>query len=349
MFRLNFVRAAELLSVASLLVLAPAALAAPKVLQKESIRSPDKRFMANVESDDVGFMGVIRMRIYHPNGDMAFSVELPQINPEPANLAWIDEDWVACESFLGDRASAFFFVHVPTKRGYMIEIFAPRPDADWMLNYVTNDSVSTAAIHTISRNRSSLFPVLMRDLPTDGPDYYTTEFCEELRDALHAYSDYRKKEKIRNIEFLTTADHRTSVGAVLLATVDQNPEVVYFPMGTTTTVDLLGRTKRQGVSDELRELATGLGAPSFRVMWTDDAGSFEVQHLRDDGSTSGTVMRGKFEGAVDSEFIPDENEPLAADAQERVEEPKPEKTIPAAKGKSSSSKSSASKKPSRSR
>src|SRR5688500_14950666 len=66
-----------------------AAFSAPKVLEPAAISSPSRKYKANVEWEDIGFIGVIRMNIFHPNGDPHFSLELPEISPSPANLMWI--------------------------------------------------------------------------------------------------------------------------------------------------------------------------------------------------------------------------------------------------------------------
>lgn len=325
------------------------ATAAPQLLHKDPIYSPDRKFRANVEWDDVGFIGLIRMKVHNPSGNELFSVELPEINPSPANLAWIDEDWVACESFLGDKGSAFFYVHVPSRRGYLIEIIAPRPDADWVINYATNDSISTAAIHTVSRDRSSLFPVLLRSLPTDGPDYYTRDFCEQLQEAVDAYSAYRKRENIREIEFLSEADYQTSVGAVVLATVDARPHVVYFPIGTTTPQEMLSRVKRQPLARDVETAFGAVGAPRPAVRWRGEGAEFEVFGTDEEGQTTGPRESGSFRNVSDTAYVPDAHETIDSPAQAvKIKEPT-RRPIPAAKGKPPAKKNtSRSKKPGRS-
>ncbi len=324
--------------------------AAPQLLQKDPVRSPDRKFAANVEWDDVGFIGLLRMIITRPDGGPLFSVELPEINPSPANLAWINNDWVACESFLGDKGSAFFYVHIPTRRGYLVEIIAPRPDADWVVNFATNDAVSTAAIHTISRQRSSLFPILLRGLPTEGADYYLTDFCESLRDTVDAYSNFRKRENFRELEFLSAAYYRTSVGAVVLATLDERPHVVYFPIATTAPKEMLSRVKRHPLPTEVEDAFAQIGAPAPRVRWVSDSGEYEIYGTNDDGQSTGPVTRGRFENVQDNDFVPDAEEQIGSPAAAvKISDPD-RKPIPAAKGKAPAKKSntSRSKKPSRS-
>lgn len=319
------------------------ALGTPKVLEPAALPSPDHRCKANVEWEDIGFIGLIRMRIYQPNGDPSFAVELPEINPSPANLMWIDNEWVGCESFLGDKGSGFFYLHVPTKRAYLLEIIAPRPDADWVLSFSTNDNVSTSAIRTISKDRNSLFPVLMRDLPTEGPDYFTADFCNELREAVDDYTDYRKRQKIRTMEALSTPDVRTSVGALAVFAVDDKPSAVYFPTGTTTTAQMLERTQIKPLPRPVQELLTGTGAPQPQAKWTDNSGNFVVQAADLDKPTSiTTLLRDKFEGVHDEPWI--EPEPAETPAVS-VTESKQKKPIPAAKGKPS--RTSSKKRPSR--
>ncbi|MGI8908726.1 MAG: hypothetical protein ACR2IE_19820 [Candidatus Sumerlaeaceae bacterium] len=338
---------------AVLLPVSPAA-ATPKVLEPAAIASPGRQHKANVEWEDIGFIGVIRMNLFHPNGDPHFSVELPEINPSPANLIWIDEEWIACESFIGDNGSGFFYVHVPTRRGYLIDIIAPRPDADWVFNFSTTDSVSTAAIRTVSKDRDSLFPILLRDLPTEGPDYFTTEFCNELREAVDGYTAYRKKEILRTVEFLSGVDIRTSAGAITVASFDNVPSVAYFPLGTTTTAEMLQRFQRQPLPDEAQKLLNGVGAPVPRVRWVDDRGSFRVDAVSADDPTSVIeLMAARFDDVHDKPYQASEEPQTELEVTTEPESKKREakKPIPAAKGKPSRSKSSSksAKKPSRAR
>jgi hypothetical protein len=317
----------------------------PKVLEPSALSSPSRRCKANVEWEDIGFIGVIRMNLYHPNGDPWFSVELPEINPSPANLMWIDDEWIGCESFLGDRGSGFFYVHVPTQRGYLVDIIAPRPDADWVLNFSTNDRISTSSIRTISRDRDSLFPILLRDLPTEGPDYFTTDFCNDVRDAVDAYTSWRKKEKIRDMEFLGEADLRTSVGVLTVATIDQVPSAVYFPAGTTTTADMLDRVRHMPLPAAAQHLLLGVDAPIPRPKWTDNKGAFVIEAVDTDTPTSVTIlMNGKFDNVHDEPYVRTVGSAVVVDVTSSSAE-KPKKPIPAAKDKPPRSKSS--KRPSR--
>ena len=324
-------------------------LATPKVLEPSALASPNHHYKANVEWEDIGFIGVIRMNLYHPNGDPYFSVELPEINPSPANLIWINDDWIACESFLGDRGSGFFYVHVPTQRGYLVDIIAPRPDADWVLNFSTNDRVSTAAIRTLSQDRDSVFPILMRDLPTEGPDYFTSDFCDDLREEVEAYTAWRKQQKISVLEVLSPADIRTSSGAVVVGTVDNIPNAIYFPAGTTGTAEMLERCQRKPLPEEAQRLLTGLDAPAVRVKWTDDKGGFRVEAVdADNASSTSVLMNDKFDHVHDEPFVRSEQGTGTVEITNATVE-KVTKPIPAAKGKPSRSKTTSKKKPSRSR
>jgi hypothetical protein len=333
----------------ALLMIASSAWPTTKVLQQAALASPHKRYAANVEWDDTGFIGFLRMRIYLPNGDPYFSVDLPEINPSPANLMWIDEEWVACESFIGDRGSGFCYVHVPSRRGYLIEIIAPRPDVDWVVNYSTNDVVSSAAIRSLCKDRDSLFPILLRDLPTEGPDYFTSEFCNTLREAVDAYSAFRAKEKIKTLELLSDADIRTTVGAIAIASADNVPSVIYFPTGTTTPREMLERSRRERLPETAQRLLNGVDPPIPKAKWMDDRGSFIVEATDADNATSVSVlMRGKFEDAHDELYTGGAERVSAISITESgTQMPSARKPIPAAKGKPPRRTGTSSKRPSR--
>ena len=320
---------------------------AARVLETRPVPSPDKRFLANVEWDDVGFIGLLRMRVYLPNGDPYVTVELPEINPSPANLAWLNDEWVSCESFIGDRGSGFFYVHVPSKRAYLIEIVAPKPESDWILSFTTNDSVSSAAIRTISRGRDSLFPILLRDLPTDGADYFDAEFAENLRASVDQFSQYRKQAKFRKFELLSDADIHTSVGAVTVANFDGQADVVYFPAGTTTPLEMLAKVKRQPLSAASQLLINGINPPTPEPRWKDASGAFQIRGTyRDESTAPLMLMTGEFLNVSDHPFTPPVEEETSVSSTKgkgKVEDAKGKKPSPSAKGKSAAS----SKSPSR--
>lgn len=281
------------------LMLAWAAVAGADVarLEAKPLSSPDGTYSANVEWDNQGFMGFLRMRIYSGDGDLLLTVELPEINPNPANLLWLDEEWVACESFLGTRGSGFFYVHVPTKRGYLVDIVAPGEKSDWLLNFTSNDRISTASIETISRDQSSLFPILMRELPMDGADYFTVEFAMALRAAVDSYLIFRRENKFREMEFVGKPTIREGVGALTLANVDNHPHMIYFPANTTTTQQMLQRTRLVKLDSERMSTEPAM------IRWKSDAGDWEIFRGSTDGMTSATVLfNGKVENAIDPPF-----------------------------------------------
>lgn len=277
--------------------------AAPQLLLKVPLESPGEDYSANVEWDDAGFIGRIRMHIYTRGEKPTKTVELPQIKPLPANLIWITNEWVACESFVAERGAAFFYVHVPRGKGYMIEIFAPEAEGDWLVSYTTNDSVSSDTIGTISRGHSSLFPILLRDLPEDGLAYLSADFPYLLADAVDSFTEWRKREKFREIKFLTSIAEKPALGRLVIASTDDTAEIIYFPQGTTTTREMLALTQRQPLPDSIQRIINGIDPPALNIEWTGDVGDFHVTGKWEDGTTTKTeLVTGRFEGVSDSVY-----------------------------------------------
>lgn len=277
--------------------------AAPQLLLELPLESPGEDYSANVEWDEAGFIGRIRMHIYTRGEKPTKTVELPQIKPLPANLIWITNEWVACESFVAERGAAFFYMHVPRGKGYMIEIFAPEADGDWLISYTTNDSVSSGTIDTISRSHSSLFPILLRDLPQDGLSYLSADFPYLLADAVDSFAEWRKRERFTEMKFLTPIAEKSDLGRLVVASTDGTAEIIYFPQGTTTTREMLALTQRQPLPESVQRIINGIDPPAINIEWTSDTGDFHVTGKWEDGITTETeLITGRFEGVSDSVY-----------------------------------------------
>lgn len=324
--------------------------AAPESLEARPVSSPDGRYGANVEWEDAGFIGIIRMRIFQSNGDPYLRIELPEINPSPANLMWINEEWVGCESFLGDRGSGFFFVHVPTRRGYLIDIVAPENSNDWLVNVATNDNISSESIRTYTVGRNALFPILLRDLPTDGAEYFTEEFAERLREAVDAFSRHRAKAGYKTIELVSPVDVQTSTGAVAVADIDEVPKLVYFPVGTTSTQAMLSRTRRIDLPEEAVQVLTGLDPPTPVASWTNARGGYQVLATSADASSTAPqeLTSGTLEGVWDEPYVADTPAIEEVVIEDAAPEPAKKSSRPVKSSRKGATSKRNSKKPSRS-
>jgi hypothetical protein len=325
------IRTALAMAAAMLLALAPCShlVAKPQTLADKPIDSPTGEFWVNLEWEDVGFIGILRMKVFGRSGELLRTIEVPEISPDPANLSWIDNEWVGCESYLGTNGSGFFYVHAPSGRGYLVEIVASRPREDWVFSVATSDPLSSAAISTISRGRSSLFPILLRNAPENEAEYFMPDFCRQLSVAADAYNDFRRRNHIVEIEFLSDADIRSDLGAVCVASVDDHMEVLYFPAGAPTPQDMLSRAKRQRLPSSVGQLLDAPNAPEPTVRWL-QGGEYVVEGAPADGNPTTTspatmvLARGKFEGVTDVP-MPTPTPPPAA--KEKSEKGKKSKKI----------------------
>ncbi len=276
--------------------------AAPQQLLKVPLESPDSSYSANVEWDTAGFIGRIRMLVDSPGKTSV--VELPQIKPSPANLTWITNEWVACESFVAENGAAFFYMDVLREKAYLIEIFAPDDEkSDWLISFTTNDSVSSDTIQTLSIGHSTLFPILLRNLPDEGLSYLSPDFPFLLSDAVDTFVEWRKREQFVEMKFLTDMSISPKTGCLVIASVDDVAEIVYFPQGTTTTREMLALTRRQALPGSVQKIIKGIDPPTLDIKWTDDQGQFQVLASWEDDTTTVTeLVTGRFEGVSDSPY-----------------------------------------------
>lgn len=277
--------------------------AAPQMLLKDPLESPYGKYAANVQWDAAGYIGRIRMLVYG-SGEKPIAVgELPQIKPSPANLTWISEDWFACESFVAESGASFCYMNVPRKRAYMIEIFAPKDDGDWLISYSSSAAKSNDSIQTISSGHSSLFPILLRDLPDSGLGYLSADFPILLSDAVDSFVEWRTKQGFKEMKFLSKVGENPKLGRLLIASFDEQVDMVYFPQGTTSTREMLALTKRKALPDDVQKMMNGINPPTLSIDWTDDKGGFHVLAHRDDQTTGPTeLVAGRLEGISDSKY-----------------------------------------------
>ena len=343
-----------LVLIGTIVMFACRAYPAPQALMETAVESPHLTYAANVEWDDAGFIGRIKMLIYTRGVNPTATVELPQMNPSPANLTWINEVWVACESFIAEQGAAFFYMDVPRSKGYLIEIMAPEEREDWIISFTTNDSISSDSVSVLSSGRSSLFPILMRDLPENGDAYVTTDFAFLLADAVDGFTQWRKNQKFKNLSFISKPAESEKLGQLVLGDFDGSAEIIYYPQGTTTTREMLALTKRQKLPETVQNIIVGIDPPDVSVKWTDDNGGFQVVASRDNASSTTVLVEGKFEGVKDKAYagpgidkliiIPDRS-------NEEAKAPEPAKSS-SSKSKSKSKpapKTSSKKRPSRSK
>lgn len=279
---------------------------APRTLLPEPLRSPDRQFAANVQWDDAGFVGVLSMQVFSGSGKLLRTVEVPEINPSPANLLWLDDEWVACDSFIGHNGSGFFYVHAPTGKGYLLEIVAPSPDTDWIFSAASNDPISSGTVSNISRGRMSLFPIQLRNVPDREAAFFSAEFVREVTVAIETYNAYRKQRGIRHVEILSDADIRTQYGAIFVAQVDGRAEVVYFPAGAETPVEMFNRVKRYPLPANIQAMLKQSPPPDLRARWLKD-GEFVVESFTlpagpVSSAASTPVAKGRLENVTDKPF-----------------------------------------------
>lgn len=272
--------------------------AAPRTLYATPVLSPDRTRSANVQWDDAGFMGVITVRVYDTSGTLMHAVSLPEIDPSPVDLLWIDENWVAVESHLGERATGYFYVDARSGRGYLMEIFALASDEEWEFSVATNDALSSKPVTTVAHGRSSLFPVLLRDAPWESHDYFRPDLPARLASATNAFLEYRKRSGFRQLEVLCEGEVNSELGAVALARFDNCPEVVCFPVSTTVPLEMLSRVQRHPVEIPVLQALERGNETRVRVRWDPSAdGSYVVEGVSgwaEDQLTTRVLMRGRF-------------------------------------------------------
>lgn len=279
--------------------------AAPHTLFSRPVSSPDRTRMANVQWDDTGFMGRISIQILDAQERLIHNVELPEINPAPSDLLWLDDEWVMVESALGPQASGLFYAHAPSGRGFLLEIVT-RSDAEWDFLVSTNDLVCSASIYNASIGRSCLFPILLHDIPDDASAYFRPPFPAALARASLAFCDYRRESGFLELEIVSDTCVRSDLGALLLARFDQEPELVYYPTGTTIPAEMFSRVQRIPVNDEVRDALECPEDIKVVVRWGEArVGDFVIEGVSSSSPpTTTTLMRGHLDGISNAPLPP---------------------------------------------
>lgn len=328
---------------------------ASQLLEETAKPSPEKSLSANVEWDDVGFLGRIGMTIYDPEGNPKFKTMLPQIKPSPANLTWINEDWVVCESILGEKGSAFYYTHIPSKKAYLIEIFAPEKSQSWMINFSSTHHETTRTLPVLTNGRNALFPILLRELPEDGIDYFTPEFALLLEDAVNSFNDWAKKNKLIKFDFLPVQDYHQDIGSIMLTLWDDKPAVTYFPGGTTTTREMLAESQIHFLPKEISGAIKTWELNNVSLKWKGTTGEFVL--AADEKFSSNSVAakpfyQGSFDGVSDTTYLGPSVEQLIAAAyqsekthDEKLNAKSPLKLTPQKKSPPAPRKATSKKKP----
>lgn len=279
--------------------------ALPQRLTPNPVPSPDKSLQASIEWEDVGYIGLLRIIIYDAKGQITRKVEMPEISPEPISLVWVNNEWVGSESFVGEHGGGFFYVNATNGRGYLLEIVEPRPGTDWVFTVTSNSAISTATVSNISRGQSSLFPILLRDAPRSQTDYMNPAFVTRFAHAVDVYNEFRRVNKIHEIDLISDADIRPELGAIFLGSVDDVPQVIYFPAGAPVPEALLSKVQRQKLPDDMAAKLASPDAPDVAVRWL-EGGEYvlEQKPAGEKANTSGTILlKSRFENVSDTPYV----------------------------------------------
>ncbi|MCX7625233.1 MAG: hypothetical protein N2Z21_03360 [Candidatus Sumerlaeaceae bacterium] len=214
--------------------------------------SPNGEYAANVEWESLGQVGALRMVVYAKDKRLRGTVEVPQVRPDPADLTWLNERWVMCESFLGERASGFFYVDAKELRGYLLEIFAVRSSGAWDFDVTYADRETSMSVSAISSGRSCLFPIVLGPLPETEDAYFTLEFCERFAAAVHACLDWKRKQNIESLDFIGEPALRPGIGGLSACFVGKEPAVIWFPLSSLSCTEVLNSCRIIRLDPSLR-------------------------------------------------------------------------------------------------
>lgn len=275
--------------------------AAPRTLYNEPIPSPSREHFANAWWDDTGFIGRIGIRVYNTSGTLLHDVELPEIAPALTDLLWINDDWVAAESTLGEQGTGYFYVHVPTGDGFLLEMVTLRADEEWEFSFALNDSVSSAALPNAAVGRFLLFPLLVPDLPTTSTGFFRPEFPPRLAEAANAFRNFRRCSGFRELQILAGPDIHPDQGALLLVRFDEEPRLVHIPMDTTAPARMLSRVRLEPLNEAVLQALECPEDMDLQVRWNDSpSGGYVVEAVtvREEENTPRSplpLMRGRME------------------------------------------------------
>ncbi|MGC8739885.1 MAG: hypothetical protein ACP5QZ_12690 [Candidatus Sumerlaeaceae bacterium] len=265
-------------------------------------RSPDGKLGANVEWETLGQVGVLRIKIFDANDRVVGSIEVPQVRPDPADLTWLDQRWVMCESFLGERASGFYYVDALSMRGYLLEIYALQGKPNWDFDVTYADRETSFSVSNVSIGRTCLFPVVLGALPVQEDQYFRLEFCQRFVAAVDAYRLWLREEKWRTFDVFGEAAIRSGTGGLALCSHDGQLALVYFSLRAEEPLKILKAARLLPLP---AELAAKLASDKTNVVvaWEEN-GRFTVRRrtagdLLTTGSRESVLYSGTVEGATD--------------------------------------------------
>jgi hypothetical protein len=271
-------------------------------LLSEPEPSPDGERAANVEWESLSQVGCLRIKIYSKARQILGSVEVPQIRPDPGELEWIDNRWVVCESFLGERASAFFYVDALELRGYLLEIFALREGSDWDFDVRYVDSGTTLTVSNISRGQACLFPIVLGVVPSSEEAYFSPEFCQKFVKAVDEYRQWLRKRSISNFTLVGRADVRPGLGGIAAALSNGHPTLLWFPLGSRVPADVLATARLVPLSDTLtNEFLVHSRGIEARWLGQENASTWRYvinRRAADDDATSPSAPRTLWQGQL---------------------------------------------------
>lgn len=284
--------------------------------------SPSGKMSANVEWESLGQVGVVRVLLYEGADKLVGKVEVPQVRPNPGELRWIDDAWVVCESFLGDRASGFLYVEAKSRRAYLLEIYAFQVGAPWHFDVAYQDAQTSLAVSCASAGRACFFPIHLREAPLGEEDYFTAEFRRRFTSAVDEFLAWKRTQGIRSLEIVGSPAIRSGVGGLAICLIDGRPELVYFPLYAASTADMLARVRRLNLDGAVSR-AVLTTSRNLRVTW-ETTGTYAIRMVpaRQDASTTGIrqgqewVLQGTIPRAGEPPVtIPIDTEPQLSSAE----------------------------------
>jgi hypothetical protein len=214
-------------------------LCAAEQLLPAPLASPDGKRAANVEWESLSQVGALRMLLYGADKRLAGSVEVPEVRPDPGDLTWLDNRWVMCESFLGERASAFFYVDAQERRGYLLEIYAVRARAPWEFDVAYSDPRTSFTVGNAAVGRTCLFPIVLGAVPVAEEDYFSLAFCQKFTAAVDSFREWKKAHGWTNFDVVGEPAIRSGTGGLVVCLIDNVPKLVYFHLSGQSPRDVL--------------------------------------------------------------------------------------------------------------
>lgn len=264
---------------------------------------PDGKLAANVEWETLGQVGVLRMKIFDASARSVGKVEVPQVRPEPADLTWLDNRWVMCESFMGERASGFFYVDAQSLRGYLLEIYSVKGQGSWEFDVSYSDRDSSFSVSNASIGRTCLFPIVLGPVPNREEEYFRVEFCQRFTAAVDAFRSWMQEKKWQTFDVIGQPAIREGTGGLALCSHDEKLALVYFSLRADSPQNILRTARFLPLPPEV---VTRLSADKTNVVLSwGEKGDFTIRRRSSKEETApanseGEVLyKGTVENAVD--------------------------------------------------